>query len=134
MKKETRQQVYEKYDGKCAYTGVQLGLDWQIDHVTSKLKHKIHNTSDVADDIENLLPSLWIVNHYKRAFDLEGFRERMNGFHIRLAKLPKKTNSPSTQKRMQYMRWIANVFDISIDKPFDGLFYFEKLNNNDNKI
>ena len=35
-----REKVYNKYGGKCAYTGKPLGQDWQIDHVTSQIKHE----------------------------------------------------------------------------------------------
>lgn len=36
MNKKLRQQVYDKYRGKCAYTGIKLEPDWQVDHVKSK--------------------------------------------------------------------------------------------------
>ena len=88
-----REEIYNKYNGLCAYTGKPLGNDWQIDHMISKssffyLKLKL---SDI-NNIDNLMPTLRIVNHYKRAYDLEEFRVYMMTFHIRLAKLPKKTN------------------------------------------
>jgi 5-methylcytosine-specific restriction endonuclease McrA len=139
MKKETRQKVFDKYKGLCAYTGKPLGSDWQVDHVTSKLKHinniygNYYNIIEIkeelkkVDDITNLLPSCRIVNHYKRSLDLEGFRRYMMNFHKRLAKLPKKTKSPKTQKRKEYMFKVAELFEITIEKPFCGKFYFEKL-------
>lgn len=82
-----------------------------------------------CDVIENLLPALRIVNHYKRAQDLEYFREYMTDFHKRLAKLPKKTTVERTKNRMIYMNKVADVFGITVDKPFCGKFYFETLNN-----
>lgn len=51
----------------------------------------------------------------------------MLNFHLRLAKLPKNTNVKATKKRIIYMNTIADLFDIKIDKPFSGVFYFEKL-------
>ena len=51
----------------------------------------------------------------------------MSTFHTRLAKLPKNTNSDKTLKRIEYMNTIAEAFNITIDKPFNGVFYFETL-------
>lgn len=81
-----------------------------------------------CDNIENLLPAIGIINHYKRGFDIEGFRERMTGFHIRLGKLPKKTSVEKTKKRIIYMNTIAELFGITPEKPFNGKFYFETCN------
>lgn len=142
MNKKLRQQVYEKYNGLCAYTGKPLDDNWQVDHVTSKYKIKYNAAKEVArqkdwnayeetikhiDDVENLLPAISFVNHYKREYDLEGFRNYLKDFHKRLAKLPKTTKRPATVKRIAYMNNIANLFDITVDKPFSGKFYFETL-------
>lgn len=80
-----------------------------------------------VDNIENLYPCCRIVNHYKRALDLEGFRRYMLSFHTRLAKLPKSTSVESTKRRIVYMNTIADLFDITVDKPFSGVFYFERI-------
>jgi hypothetical protein len=139
MRKDIRQKVYEKYNELCAYTGTQLEKDWQVDHMTSKFLHvnnayyiygnlnEIHDHIKKIDDIENLLPAQKIINHYKRAMDLEQFREYMLNFHKRLAKLPKNTKILKTQKRKEYMNKIALLFDITPDKPFSGKFYFERI-------
>lgn len=128
MNKKLRQKVYEKYNGKCGYTGTELKDDWQVDHIHPKCLN-IQSNHDIThyDDINNLIPCNRIVNHYKRSFDLEGFRKYMLVFHLRLAKLPKNTNSPSTIKRKEYMNKVAYLFDITIDTPFSGVFYFETL-------
>lgn len=136
--KNKRQQVWDKYNGKCAYTGKPLGDDWQVDHMTPKVMDdnifKFDATGEVVrlerkyiNNIENLMPACYIVNHYKRALDLEGFRRYMLTFHTRLAKLPKKTLVPRTERRKRYMLQIAELFDITPDQPFCGKFYFERL-------
>jgi hypothetical protein len=79
------------------------------------------------DHIDNLLPALRVVNHYKRSLTVEQFRERLTTLHLRLAKLPKKTRLEKTAKRIEYLNHIADLFGITVDKPFDGVFYFEKL-------
>lgn len=139
MTKKLRQQVYDKYGGLCAYTGKPLGDDWQVDHQTSVCKHSwdaayncgtpeeyLQKVKEV-NRLENLFPACRIVNHYKRGLDLEGFRRYMSNFHIRLGKLPKKTLVPATQRRKEYLYKVAELFDITPDKPFSGQFYFETL-------
>ena len=121
-----REIVRNKFNGLCAYTGNALDEKWQVDHVLPKYRFEILS-KDGANDLENLLPCIAIVNHYKRGYDLEQFREYMNTFHLRLAKLPKKTKLPKTLKRVEYMNKIANLFGITKETPFDGMFYFEKM-------
>ena len=42
MKKETRQLVYEKYNGHCAYCGCSIDIkEMQVDHFISKLTLKL---------------------------------------------------------------------------------------------
>lgn len=127
MNKKLRQQVYEKYDGLCAYTGKPLGNDWQVDHMTSKYRFFFYGEKELENHIDNLMPAIKIVNHYKRSLDLEGFREYMLTFHKRLKKLPIKTVVERTKKRKEYMFEVASLFEITPDSPFDGKFYFEKI-------
>ena len=137
-----REIIRNKYGGRCAYTGKPLDENWQIDHIESKFLIKYRAASEVSkkhdwdaydetinqiDNPENLLPACSIVNHYKRAYDLEGFRAYMMDFHKRLERLPKTTKRPATVKRIAYMNAIATLFDITIDKPFSGKFYFETV-------
>lgn len=126
MNRQKRQQVHNKFNGKCAYTGQTLDSDWQIDHSCSQFEWGYFNKSGDVNHIDNLLPALRVVNHYKRSKNLEQFRSYMLSFHTRLAKLPKKTTVEATRKRIEYMNKIANAFGISVDKPFDGKFYFER--------
>lgn len=137
VSKKVREQVRLKFKGLCAYTGKPLDDKWQVDHVMSKVKNEWLKKGyacpkqivflENVDCIENLLPALKIVNHYKRSLDLYGFRAYMLNFHTRLGKLPKKTLVESTQKRKEYMFKVAELFDITPDKPFNGVFYFETL-------
>lgn len=140
MTKKLRQEIYNKFDGCCAYTGKPLGTDWQVDHMTSKIKHEwqtFYRYSDLSEikdrlkevhNVENLVPTIKIVNHYKRSLDLEGFRKYMLDFHKRLAKLPKTTSVPRTQKRKEYLFKVAELFGITVDTPFKGIFHFETIN------
>lgn len=131
--KQKKQQVYDKFNGKCAYTGKPLQEDWQIDHVESQFEWDYNKKQGDVHHIDNLFPTLRIINHYKRSKNIEQFKEYMLTFHLRLAKLPKKTSLESTKKRIEYMNSIADAFDITVDKPFDGKFYFEKEKENKNE-
>lgn len=130
MNKNKRQLIYNKFNGLCAYTGKPLGDDWQVDHMISKRFALCRAGEYLETDInsfDNLIPALRIVNHYKRAFELEGFRQYMLTFHLRLAKLPKNPLVKSSVRRKEYMYKVADAFEITVDKPFCGIFYFETL-------
>ena len=125
-----RKIVYEKYNWLCAYTWKPLWDDWQVDHIKPKWQFGyVTKTPDHENmnHVDNLLPAIRRVNHYKRGLDLEWFRSYMLRFHERLRKLPKKTRVESTQKRIDYINHIAELFWITPDKPFDWKFYFEKI-------
>lgn len=136
MNKKLRQEVYNKFGGKCAYSGKVLPEDWQVDHMEHKTSWKFlqydNNMNRLHDPnhIDNLLPTLKILNHYKRAKSLEQWREYLNTLHQRLAKLPKKTRVEKRKKYVAYMLAVADHFGITADKPFNGVFYFETIINN----
>lgn len=134
MDKATRQKVYEKYGGKCAYSGKELPSDWQVDHIEHRSSWKfklidgslnrIHN----PNHIDNLIPTLKILNHYKRAKNLKEWREYLLTLHERLKKLPKKTRRVKTARTKEYLLEVAGHFGITADQPFSGTFYFETIN------
>jgi len=124
MSDNKRDIIYNKYNGLCAYSGTPLEPDWQIDHITPKR----HNGKN---NIDNLVPCQKIINHYKRALDIEDFRKLwLGGLHKRLSKLPKNPRTENGQKRKDYLLSIANYFNVTPDKPFSGKFYFETVNSN----
>ena len=121
--KAFRIKLYDKYNGRCDYSGTLLERDWQIDHIIPKC----HGGTD---NIDNLVPCQKIVNHYKRALNVEDFRKQwLGGLHLRLAKLPKNPKVDRSIKRKKYLLEIAKLFGIKEDKPFSGVFYFEKIDN-----
>lgn len=124
-----RQKVYQKYGGRCAYTGKQLHDDWQIDHVEAVRRNWWTNSAMFPENhnIENMLPAQKIVNHYKHSMGLEDFRRFMMGFHLRLARHPKNPKTEKSAKRKAYMMELARLFDITPDKPFSCKFYFETI-------
>lgn len=119
--KELRIRVLNKYSGHCAYCGKGIDLkSMQIDHITPKwMKERFVNSSfepvtlDV-DRFENLNPSCRRCNHYKRGENLEGFRKTMKTIHERLS--------------AKYINKVAIDYGIITVNPFNGIFYFETLN------
>ena len=129
ISKKTRELVRLKYGGLCAYTGKPLGDDWQVDHIKPLIRDFDGRPREEGrTGIENMIPALKIVNHYKGGLDIETFRNwYLGGLHDRLRKLPKNPKAPASIRKKRYLLEIAEAFDISKDKPFSGIFYFEKL-------
>ena len=126
MNKALKARVWNKYGGRCAYTGRPLGKTWQVDHLMPKIQCRFFPEKD-PNHIDNLMPALRIVNHYKRCLSLEKFRTwYLGGLHERLKKLPKNPYSPNSIRRKCYLLEVAEVFGITEDKPFSGKFYFEQ--------
>lgn len=114
MTNKIRQQVYVKFKGLCAYTGKPLGQDWQIDHIEPHFYARMWQRD--PDRLDNLVPALRIINHYKRCRDLEEFRKYMLTFHERLKKLPLSPRVNKSARRKEYMIKVAEAFGITVDK------------------
>ena len=107
MNKRTRQQVYDKLNGKCGYCGKGITYkEMQVDHISPKWM-------GVDNSLTNLMPSCRRCNHYKRQKGLEAFREAMITLHERVKKI--------------YITKVAIDYEIVKIIPFDGVFYFEKV-------
>lgn len=77
-----RQQVYDKYDGCCAYCGEEFKSikDMQIDHF-----EPVYLNGENLN-IENLMPACRTCNFYKSTYTLEKFREQLSKIPARLEK------------------------------------------------
>jgi len=92
--------------------------------------------------IANLLPCLKIINHYKRALGLEGFRKYIATLQDRINKLPKYLETAIIRdllekntayyswqiKKAKYIKQVAELFGITPETPFSGRFWFEAQN------
>ncbi|PYG88483.1 HNH endonuclease [Ruminiclostridium sufflavum DSM 19573] len=117
IKKSDRQKIYEKYNGHCAYCGKEIALkDMQVDHIEPLRNWDRAKTQEELNNIKNFNPSCRMCNHYKRADNLEAFRESMSTLHKRISKL--------------YIVRVGIDHGIINIKPFDGKFYFEKIVTN----
>ena len=107
MKKSLRQEVYNKYEGRCAYCGKVIEYkDMQVDHVVPLRRYGDNN-------LDNLYPSCRSCNHYKRAHSLEDFRRLIETLHHRVED--------------QYLCRVAESFGVISIKPWGRKFYFETL-------
>ncbi len=116
MEKEIRQKVHSKYYGKCAYCGKDIEYEeMQVDHIIPK--ERFGNYQDKldykVDDFKNLNPSCRSCNHYKRSYLLEEFRQIMGTLHERLS--------------AKYINKVAIDYGVIELKPFNGVFYFERM-------
>lgn len=76
-----RKEVYFKYNKKCAYCGNEISLnEMKVDHLVPKSKGGL-------DEIENLMPSCEICNHYKDSHNIHKFKYLMTGIINKIKKL-----------------------------------------------
>ena len=75
--KKTREAVYNKYNGHCAYCGKKIEYkDMQLDHLIPVQRERFKRYSEEEIEcFENYQPSCRRCNHAKRSYSLEGFRE-----------------------------------------------------------
>lgn len=75
--KKIREQVYNKYNGHCAYCGCELAYkDMQVDHIESVFLTE-YKGCEVDNSIANLMPACRQCNFYKSVFSIEYFRKRI---------------------------------------------------------
>ena len=119
INKKIRQEVYDKYNGHCAYCGQKIELNkMQVDHFIPKRWADERYPDREMEDlnvIENYMPACRRCNFYKNAKDLETFRYDLTN---RLLNNLRKTFN--YQLAMQYGILQENI------EPVE--FYFEKYN------
>lgn len=110
---DKRKEVHSKYNGKCAYCGKEITISaMQIDHIVPKC-------ANGTDEDSNLNPSCRECNNYKCHAPLELFRTYLKQM------LNNKLHYLFRSKTK--MQCAINFKTIKIE-PWDGVFYFEKLN------
>lgn len=133
---KVRKSVYDKYNGKCAYSGTKLKDDWQVDHLVPVRiiktlevgKRHVMGWPEDPNDINNLMPTQRILNHYKRCLTIKEFKSwYLGGLHKRLKKLPKNPRVEKSIRHKQYLLEVASYFNITVDKPFSGKLYYEQF-------
>ena len=127
MDKKIKQQVFEKYDGRCAYCGCKLEGGWQIDHIIpqSHFQQKVKNgrvpeflkhlTICDCNHIDNLFPACHSCNNYKGGYDLEEFRELI----LDLFKKPEYLFKSKTKMNIALRHGLMRL------PEWDKVFHFE---------
>lgn len=134
MKKADRQKIFEKYGGRCAYCGCELGKGWHVDEIEPiRRKEKFilgHWEKDqwvpskVIPDgclhperihVDNQNPACASCNINKHSASLEEFRQM-------IAKFINSLNQYSTQYK------IAKRYGLLQETERPVVFYFETLN------
>lgn len=126
-KKEERNKIFKKYNGKCAYCGCDLPNKWHIDHINPVIRDLIHipgkgyitgkeMLKPELDILENKNPACPSCNIMKHSSDIEGFRFMILGF-------VKSLNKYSNQYKF------AKKFGLINENEQKVTFYFESLNN-----
>lgn len=111
MNKKLRNSVFMKYNGHCAYCGVDLKKGWHVDHIRPQ-------TFGGTDDESNLNPSCSDCNNYKSFCTLEEYRAQLRRM---LNEKPEYLFKSKTKFE------VAKKMGSITHKPWDGLFHFEKL-------
>lgn len=106
MKKSVREEVWKKYDCKCAYCGEELPYNkMQVDHI-----HAQHLGG--KDNIENYNPSCRQCNFYKSTLSIEVFRSQLKTIIERVKK--------------PFIVRLAIKYGMISFPEWNGKFHFEK--------
>jgi len=131
-KKINRKEVYNKYDGHCAYCGEKITpKQMQVDHIIpqSRFHQFVRKVKYHVDDIQNLNPACRICNYWKHNFTVEQFRRE-------ISKQPERLIRDNGKVRFALRYKVVEITNNPI------VFYFEKLskkikhsiNNNIDKL
>ena len=112
--KSERQQIYDMFNGHCAYCGCEITLQqMQADHIEPL-------ELGGADEISNLYPACRSCNHYKHTMTIERFRQV-------LERMP----SVLMRDNVTYRNAVRSGLIKHPENP-KVEFYFEKVKDNDN--
>lgn len=121
ISKATREEVYKKYSGHCAYCGKPIAMnEMQVDHVTSHYRH------NGKDEIGNYLPSCRDCNGLKSDYTLEEFRDTLIPNCAR--KVTAKGGMVNRARDCRALR-IARAYGLDKSPRKKIRFYFEREEN-----
>ena len=124
LNKKTREAIYKKYNGHCAYCGKEIEYkDMQVDHMYSKSSGesyaKIVGKVEL-ESMENYMPTCRRCNNYKSNLSLPEWRKFMERLHERAM--------------AQTSIKVGVDFGIILVGKFDGKFYFEKVDGKNDYV
>lgn len=76
---DDRQAILAKFDGRCAYCGITLGVLFHVDHVRPLFREWPNRPTDIAgdDEFNNKVAACPRCNLRKSALSLERFRDEI---------------------------------------------------------
>lgn len=116
LNKKQREELKQKYNGRCAYCGCELNDKWHADHIEPIVRNWTDGTCERPENnrLDNFNPSCSSCNIMKSSMSLENFRDVVKGFINSL-------NQYSTQYKF------AKRYGLVTETNIDVKFYFETI-------
>ena len=76
-----RKEVYQKYNGHCAYCGTEIDFKaMEVDHLfpKSRVKYELRDEQPNVEIPENYMPSCRKCNRHKGSFKIEEWRKELS--------------------------------------------------------
>ncbi len=122
LNKQEREELKQKYDGRCTYCGDKLGKIFHIDHIIPIRRNEDGTCMNPhLDTYDNLTPSCPSCNRMKSSLPLESFRSLISNFVNSL-------NNQSTQYKF------AKRYGLVQETNQEVKFYFEKIEDKNSLI
>lgn len=114
LNKQQREQLKQKFGGRCAYCGDLLSDRWHADHIEPIVRNWTNGTCERPENnrIDNFNPSCSSCNIVKNSLSLENFRQLIGGFI-------KSLNRDSTQYKF------SKRYGLIEEKEAEVKFFFE---------
>ena len=120
--KKTKQLVYAKYGGCCAYCGKHITeRQMHVDHIHPKASYiQVDGEFNILNPnrIENLNPSCFACNNYKSFYSMDEFRMYLKQMF---------DQKPHYLFKSKTKMECAFNFGVLRKLEWDGKFYFERL-------
>ncbi|WP_151982373.1 HNH endonuclease [Acinetobacter guerrae] len=115
LTKTQREELKQKYAGRCAYCGDGLTDKWHADHLEAVVRDLVTGKPEKPENdvYENLMPACTACNHNKRSMSLESWRSLLA--HYRDIQVPRDCSQIRHLMRFGLVEFIQ--------KPVT--FYFE---------
>ncbi|ENU92074.1 hypothetical protein F971_01961 [Acinetobacter vivianii] len=117
LTKTQREELKQKYDGRCAYCGDELTDKWHADHLEAVVRDLVTGKPEKPENdvYENLMPACTACNHNKRSMSLESWRKILA--HYRDVQVPRDCSQIRHLMRFGLVEFIQ--------KPV--VFHFEQV-------